>query len=190
MIKESARGDGKEEREETSFPPSNHPRTFFRHASHVFSACNSNRDTWELVSCKPAICWSVDFCRKWYLLLHYFYSRIKAKRKTHLKGTQGVIYACLNGWFWCHRNYPIRGQIIHIFANVMQLWSQIRFIYHQWASIANSESRISNLSEVYCKMCDVIEITVKIKKRSPVHFLRKKKTSSYSLACHCFIVIL
>lgn len=56
----------------------------------------------------------------------------------------------------------------------MQLWSQIRFIYHQWASIANSESRISNLSEVYCKMCDVIEITVKIKKRSPVHFLRKK----------------
>ena len=137
------------------------PRTFFVHASRVFSACNPIRDTWGLVSCKPAICRSVHFCRKWYLLLRYFYSRIKAKRKTHLKGTQGMIYACLNGWFWCHRNYPIRGQIIYIFANVMQLWSQIRFIYHQWASIANSESRISKFTEVCCKMCDVIEIIVK-----------------------------
>ena len=33
------------------------PRTFFGHASRVFSACNPNRDTWGLVSCKPAICW-------------------------------------------------------------------------------------------------------------------------------------
>ena len=89
------------------------PRTFFGHASRVFSACNPNRDTCGLVSYKPATCWSVHFCRNWYLLLHYFYSRIKAKRKTHLKGTRGMIYVFFNGWFWCHKNYPIRGQIIN-----------------------------------------------------------------------------
>ena len=125
------------------------PRIFFRHASRVFSACNPNRDIWGLVNCKPAICWSVDFWRKWYLLLHYFYSRIKAKRKTHLKGTQGVIYACLNGWLWCHRNYPIRGQIIHIFANVMQLWSRIRFIYTNGRALRTLKFNWSLLQNVW-----------------------------------------
>ena len=98
MVKGSARGDGKEEKEKLDsffFLPIT-PRTFFSHASRVFSACNPNRDTCELVSCRPAICWC-RFLQKVILTPVYFYSRIKAKRKIHLKGTHGMIYACLNG---------------------------------------------------------------------------------------------